>query len=98
MKNHIKVYFNAMGYEDTDFIECEVCQQKAVDIHHIESRGSGGTGRNRIRGTKNAKDYIENLVALCRTCHNLCEQYKDFNIKVKELHLKYLQSLNICTQ
>ena len=60
MKNHTKVYLKAMGYDTTDFIPCEVCQSKAVDIHHIEARGMGGS--------KNA-DTIENLMALCRSCH-----------------------------
>ena len=37
-----------------DFIPCEVCGARAVDIHHIENRGAGGD--------KN-KDTIENLMA-----------------------------------
>ena len=48
------------GYVLDDFIPCEVCGSRAVDIHHIENRGSGGS--------KN-KDYIENLMAVCRPCH-----------------------------
>jgi hypothetical protein len=36
MKNHTKVYLKGMGYDTTDWIPCEVCQSKAVDIHHIE--------------------------------------------------------------
>ena len=98
MKNHTKVYLNKMGFDQTDFIPCEVCQVQAVDIHHLSGRGHGGTGRNRIRGIKNTKDYIENLVALCRTCHTFCETDKSFNEKVKELHLKYLKYNNICTK
>jgi 5-methylcytosine-specific restriction endonuclease McrA len=60
VKNHTKVYLKGMGYDTTDFIPCEVCQAKAVDIHHIESRGMGGS---------KTADTIENLMALCRTCH-----------------------------
>jgi hypothetical protein len=61
MKNHTKVYFKAFGYDTTNsWIACEVCRATAVDIHHIESRGMGGS--------KNA-DTIENLMALCRECH-----------------------------
>lgn len=60
MKNHTKVYLKGMGYDITDWIPCEVCQSQAVDIHHIEARGMGGS--------KNA-DTIENLMALCRQCH-----------------------------
>ena len=60
MKNHTKVYLQAMGYDTTDWIPCEVCGSQAVDIHHIEARGMGGS--------KHA-DVIENLMGLCRKCH-----------------------------
>ena len=60
MKAHTKIYLQKMGYDESDFIPCEICSHKAVDIHHIEARGMGGTGK---------KDDIENLMALCRSCH-----------------------------
>jgi hypothetical protein len=60
VKNHTKVYLKAMGYDTTDFIPCEICQAKAVDIHHIEARGMGGS---------KTADTIENLMALGRDCH-----------------------------
>jgi hypothetical protein len=43
MKNHTKVYFKAFGYDTNSWIGCEVCGSTAVDIHHIESRGMGGS-------------------------------------------------------
>ena len=61
MKNHTKVYLKEMGFSTTDWIPCEVCGATAQDIHHIEARGMGGS--------KEA-DTIENLMALCRKCHN----------------------------
>jgi 5-methylcytosine-specific restriction endonuclease McrA len=60
MKNHTKVYLKEMGFSTTDWIPCEVCRATAVDIHHIESRGMGGS---------KTADTIENLMALCRECH-----------------------------
>ena len=39
---------------------CEVCGSRAVDIHHIHRRGMGGS---------TDADKIENLMAVCRTCH-----------------------------
>ena len=60
MKKHTKVYLQGMGYDETDWIPCEVCNAKAVDIHHIEPRGMGGSKE---------RDTIENLMALCRNCH-----------------------------
>ena len=70
-------YFNHFGYDISDFIPCEVCGKTAVDIHHIEARGIGGS--------KEA-DNIENLMALCREDHLKYgdkKQYKEF---LKEKH------------
>lgn len=57
-----------MDYGEQDFIPCERCYDKivngyhilkrAVDIHHIKYRSSVGS------------DEWENLIALCRECHN----------------------------
>ena len=60
MKPHTKIYLTYFGYDTTDFIPCEVCGSQAIDIHHIQPRGMGGT---------KTKDVIENLQALCRKCH-----------------------------
>lgn len=60
MRGYTKIYLEAFGYDTSDFIPCEVCSAKAVDIHHIKARGMGGTKK---------KDRIENLMSLCRNCH-----------------------------
>lgn len=60
MKNHTKVYLNHFGYGIEDFIPCELCGNRAVDIHHINARGMGSS---------KDKDTIDNLMALCRPCH-----------------------------
>lgn len=77
MNKHVKIYCDYFDYCETDIILCEVCGAKAVDIHHIESKGMGGS---------KTKDYIENLIALCRICHNKCHASKQFNAKAKEIH------------
>jgi 5-methylcytosine-specific restriction endonuclease McrA len=77
MKNHTKVYLKGMGYDTTDFIPCEVCQAQAVDIHHIEARGMGGS--------KEA-DTIDNLMALCRHCHNEYGDIKQHKEMLKARH------------
>ena len=77
MKNHTKVYLKAMGYDTTDFIPCEICGAKAVDIHHIEARGMGGSKQ---------ADIIENLMAVCRQCHNTYGDLKDYKEMLKEIH------------
>jgi len=81
MKNHTKVYLKGMGYDTTDWIPCEVCQSQAVDIHHIEARGMGGS--------KDA-DRIENLMALCRKCHNAFGDLKQHKDMLKAVHNHHL--------
>ena len=74
-------YFNHFGYDISDFIPCEVCGKTAVDIHHIEARGIGGS--------KEA-DKIDNLMALCREDHLKYgdkKQYKEF---LKDKHAEKL--------
>ena len=57
MKNHVKVYMNHFDYVVQEEIPCEACTRPAVDIHHIWGRGKD-------------KDVIDNLMALCRRCHD----------------------------
>jgi uncharacterized protein with PIN domain len=77
MRKHTKIYLQAAGYDITDFIPCEVCGAKAVDIHHIEARGMGGS--------KEA-DRIENLMALCRSCHVEYGDKTHYKEMLKEIH------------
>ena len=81
MKAHTKIYLQKMGYDESDFIPCEICSHKAVDIHHIEARGMGGTSK---------KDDIEYLMALCRSCHvkfGDITELKDYLKKIHKLRL-----------
>lgn len=81
MRNHTKVYLNHFSYTGDDFIPCEVCGTRAVDIHHIEARGMGGTKK---------VDAIENLMALCRE-HHL--QYGDKKQYIEFLIQKHKEKL-----
>jgi len=81
MKAHTKIYLKHFGYDTTDFIPCEVCNNQAVDIHHLEARGMGGS--------KHA-DTITNLMALCRKCHieyGDKKQHKDFLIITHQIKM-----------
>ena len=78
MVNHKKVYTTFFNLDTCDHILCTSCGQVAVDIHHILPRGMGGS----------EKDYIENLVALCRICHDKAESSRSFNSYVRVKHLK----------
>ena len=70
-----------MGYSIGDWIGCEWCGATAVDINHIDPRGMGGSKE---------KDYIENLVAMCRKCHLEFEAKK---ISKEELRTKHLEKI-----
>jgi hypothetical protein len=63
MQKHVENYFKALGYDESDTIICEACGQVACDVHHVTPRSKFG----RLR--KMERDDIENLIALCRLCH-----------------------------
>ena len=85
MKRHTRIYLEYFGYDETDFIPCEVCGGKSVDIHHIKARGMGGD-------PKGKKDVIENLQALCRECHT---NYGDQRAYRKMLNDYHKAKLNV---
>ena len=60
MKKHTKLYYEHYGYAECDAVLCQVCGTVACDIHHISPKGMGGRA---------GKDRIDNLIALCRKCH-----------------------------
>lgn len=40
-----------------DFPDCEICGARAIEVHHILTRGSG------------APDHKYNILSICRQCH-----------------------------
>lgn len=77
MKKHTKLYLDYFGYGIEDFIPCESCGAKAIDIHHIEARGMGGDKK---------ADNIDNLMALCRQCHMVMGDTKTHMDYLKSKH------------
>lgn len=87
MRKHTKIYFDYFGYTGQEFIACEVCGKRAVDIAHIVPRSKFGSKR------KDEQDNILNLMALCREHHY---DY-DFNNKwtaeeMQEIHNKFIDA------
>ena len=81
MKKHTKIYLDYFGYVKDDFMACEICGNRANDIHHINCRGMGGS---------NDKDKIENLMGLCRMHHVEYGDKKQHIDFLKEKHLTFI--------
>jgi len=85
MRYHTKVYMDFFNHAEQGYIPCELCGSKAVDIHHLTKQSKFGN--------KKEKDFIENLMALCRDCHNKCENDNMMNFYARIKHLE-----NVCIQ
>lgn len=83
MKAHTKIYLDYFNYGIDDFIPCEVCSKRAVDIHHIDCRGMGGGNKNNT---------IDNLMALCRQCHVVMGDTKTHMQYLKDKHSQKLNN------
>lgn len=90
MKPHTRIYLEFFGFIskgekplDPPFVPCEICGQQAVDIHHIDARGMGGS---------KTKDVIENLQALCRRCHNQFGDITKVKDKLKAIHQRIIDN------
>jgi 5-methylcytosine-specific restriction endonuclease McrA len=82
VQKHTRKYLSYCGYT-SDFIPCEVCGSKAVDIHHIEPKGMGGS---------KLKDYYANLIGLCRSCHIKAHANEITKDQLKLIHRNNLKS------
>jgi len=71
MQSHVTNYLKAYKYTTEDYIGCQVCQKvPSVDIHHIIPRSRFGKKR------KKEQDDPNNLIAVCRKCHEDCHNHK----------------------
>lgn len=86
MQKHVKVYFQHFWYDFDQVIECECCNEMAVEIHHIIYRSFFGKNK------KHLQDVIENLIALCRDCHSKAHGSEEWFTKW-ELQEKRLNNL-----
>lgn len=84
MKKHVKLYHEHFMIDPGDWIGCEVCDRTAVDIHHIEPRGMGGSKE---------KDDPVNLMALCRECHMEFGDKKQYKRMLKTMHHERVRTI-----
>jgi 5-methylcytosine-specific restriction endonuclease McrA len=78
MQKHTKIYLKGCGYVSTDFIPSELSYQRAVDVHHIISRGKGG------------EDRLENLMAVTRGEHEEFGDKKEWIYFLLARHYEFL--------
>ena len=57
-KEYRIIFMNHHDYTEDDWVACKQCGGTAVDIHHRQFKSQQGT------------DDIENLIPLCRPCHD----------------------------
>lgn len=74
MVKHKRIYLNYFGYKHGDWVPCENCSSTCTDIHHLQFRSLQGS------------DEPQNLMGLCRLCHNKAHNDPKFNNKLKEIH------------
>jgi 5-methylcytosine-specific restriction endonuclease McrA len=81
VKNHIDVYrqfwWDELTLGQTE--QCAMCGEWGADIHHLKNRQAGGS---------KCRDTIENLICLCRSCHNRCHSDKEYNMKARVINLR----------
>jgi hypothetical protein len=82
MKLHTEIYMDFFGYGTEDFVPSEISGNRAVDIHHINSRGMGGS---------NKKDVIENLMALTREEHEKYGDKKQHMDMLQNIHNQFME-------
>lgn len=83
MIKYKRVYLEYFNLDPQDFIPCEITGQQAVDIHHIQAKGMGGS---KIR------DVIENLIAVTREAHDYFGDkaiYKDWLSEVHDTYMRH---------
>lgn len=84
MQEHTKIFqdfwWDELTLSQTE--QCSVCNSwEGTDIHHISSRGLGSS---------KYKNFLENLICLCRSCHLRCHSDKNFNKKARIINLRLI--------
>jgi len=78
VQKHTKIYYRYFDYGEQDIVPCEACGRPAVDIHHINGR-IGKDANN-----------IENIMAVCRKCHDLAHGEKISKGELLYIHKNFL--------
>lgn len=93
MEKHTKIYLDffevsyCSGTGEYEPLKCEYCEKRLIiDVHHIDNKGMGGSDK---------KDYIENLIGLCRDCHDAAHDEKITKEALIKKHLFKIRMFKI---
>ena len=81
MKPYLKIYIDFFDYKIPSDVTSEISGQRAVDVHHIEARGMGGS---------KSKDNILNLIGLTRDEHNKAESGEHSKDFLRIIHYRFI--------
>jgi len=70
MQSYTKTYLTAYGLRDVSECFCDMCGDMGTSIHHIDNKGSGSS---------KYKDFLENLICVCLSCHTKAHNSGEFN-------------------
>ena len=82
MQKHIKIYFEAFGFDVADntvFVPSEISGEKGNDVHHLVNR----------------ENCIENLMMLTREEHEMYGEIKYVTALLLKIHRRQLELKNI---
>ena len=82
MQQYTKTYMDSLGFDESDFIPCQICEQRSTEIHHVISR----------KRDKKLINDIQNLFAICRTCHQKYGEIKEFMPFLLKIHRAFLRN------
>jgi len=83
---HTALYMSCFGYGDADFVPSEISGLKCQDVHHISSRGAGGT---------KTEDRIENLMGLTREEHMEYGDKKQHMAMLYAVHMDFMEKSGV---
>lgn len=85
MQKHTELLLNHIYHHwgPSDFFPCEVCGNRATETHHIFRRGKYGDSAN----------IVENLMMVCRTCHESYGDKTEYMMYLLGVHFSFLDQL-----
>ena len=77
-KDYKTIFYKYWGLSKEDSLSCWGCfQRPAIEIHHLKSRGFGGSPKNLLNVPRN-------LFPVCRQCHTLAHSNRAVNEEFKK--------------